>query len=438
MNKIFHIILGLLCITSFYACSDDDNQVTPQVFNPDDQKLVVTGGEVTTNSFTFSVQAQDANIPYVCLYVDKQTVDEVNKGELPFYLMTQLKEQAKEAGMSADDYISSIACTGNLDNKKIEGLRPGKLYELVVFAVSGTKIAHKAEYLFFQTLSIEPIECTFKVDVQTVSTQAILNVTPSTDNAYYYFNLLKKSVYDNYVQSGNYTADNVLDVLFQNDFQKAMAQFAPTGSLTDATLQQMLDYLFRKGKSSYGVVGLVPDTEYIWIATAFKAAEIDDQIIIGAASAVSTDVFTSGKKEGNGMTFNIEVTPAEAGNIHVRLTPSMNDQKYLWCHDMITEANATLTAQELAIAYMEAHQNELADMTVKGTQETDLENLAAGTRHYILAWGFDSDVTTLPVMYEFGIEADGAITRTAQPYLIPGHRTLIPNQQIFKVFPIRK
>lgn len=438
MKKIFYTLWGLMSIVLFCACSDDDNPTEASVFNPNEQELVITGGEVTSTSFTFSVQVKDANIPYVCLYVDKKTVDEVNKGDLPLYLMTQLKEQAKEAGMQVEDYIASVAFTGNLDNKKIEGLRPGKLYELVVFAVSGTKIAHKAEYLFFQTLAIDPIECTFDVEVRKNSNQAVLNVAPSVNNVYYYFNVLKKSVYDNYVQSGSYTASDALDALFQSDFQLAMAQFAPSGSLTDETLQQMLDHLFSKGKTSYAVTGLISDTEYIWLASAFKTVEIDDQIIIGSASVISTGVFTSGKKEGNGMTFDIEVTSAGAGSAHIRLIPSMSDQNYLWFHDMLTEENATLTAQELASDYMDTYKDELGNMTVVGIQEKDLTGLTANARYCILAWGFDGSVTTLPVMYEFGVTTDGAVTRTTHPYFPSNYRTLVPNPKLFKVFPVRK
>lgn len=138
------------------------------------------------------------------------------------------------------------------------------------------------------------------------------------------------------------------------------------------------------------------------------------------------------------MTFDIEVTPAGVGSAHIRLTPSMSDQNYLWFHDMLTQENATLTAQELASDYMDTCKDELGNMTVVGIQEKDLTGLTANARYFILAWGFDGNVTTLPVMYEFGVTTDGALTRTTRPYFPSNHRALVPSPKLFKVFPVRK
>ena len=437
MKKTIYTLFCLLSAVMLCNCSDDDPAEGPG-YDPDEQELVLTQGEVTSTSFTFSVQAKDADIPYLCLYVDKATVDEVSKGDLPYYLMEQLKEQAKEAGQTAEAYIASLSFTGNLEGQKIEGLMPGELYELVAFAVSGTKAASQAECLFFQTLTVDPVDCTFTVEARTSSNQAILDVTPSVADVYYYFNVLKKSEYDGYVQGGRYAADDVLNALFQNDFQTAMAQFAPTGEITQEGLQQMLDYLFRTGQSSYAVTGLVPETEYVWLAAAFKTADLEDQFVISSASEASTGTFASSPKGGNGMTFDMDVASTQPGSAHVRITPSLADKSYIWFYEQLTAETATLTGQELATAYMDAHLDELASLTVTGTQEQDLAGLVPGARYCILAWGFeDGQATTLPVMHEFGVASDGTLTRAAAPFR-PGHHALLPDAKPFKVFPVRK
>lgn len=436
MKKIIYTLLGVLGGAFLSACSDNDDSGSMPSYNLDKQQLTITRGEVTSTTFTFDITAKDSEIPYVCLYADKATIDAVPKGELPEYMMAELKAQAKEAGMKAEDYISSIAIRGNLENHKIEGLHPGKIYELVAFAVSGTKVAYNAEYMFFETRIIDQIDCTFSVEGQTMSNQALLKVTPSVDNEYYYFNVLKKSIVDTYIGSGQYDVEDLLDNLYINDFQSALARFAPTGQITDASLQQILDYLFKKGTASFGLSGLVPETEYVWIASAFRVSEIDDQIIIGSASPVSNGTFKTQKKEGIDLKFDISAVAVGNGEVKVTVSPSDNNQTYLWFTEIITDANATLTAQELALNYMENHQSQLDGLTVSGRQEKTLSNLPADSRYCVLAWGMsDGKVTTLPVMYEFGIGSNGAVSRASAPAPI---REINVDSRIWSVFPIKK
>lgn len=439
MKKIFLYTLFCTLSIALGACSDDETSAETINFDPNKQELTITKGEVTSTSFSFSIQVKDEKIPYICLYVDKKTIDEVAKGELPRYLMNKLKEQAKETGMTAQAYISSLSLTGNLTNKKIEGLLPGNLYELVAFGVSGTKVANMAEYFFFETLTVDPVECSFEVDVKANSNQAVLDVTASNKEVYFYFNLLKTSEYEKYAQNGRYTSTEIIGALFHNDYQAAMAQFAPTGQLTPDNLQKLLNHLFRKGTASYGVVGLVPETAYTWMVSAFKTADINNDFHIAMASEVSVGTFTSAKKNGNGMTFDIEVFSTEPNSVHISLNPSMTDKTYIWCQGRFTAENSTSTGQELASAYMDEHNDRLNSMVVKGAQEKEITGLESGMRYYVLAWGYEDGVTTLPELYEFGLSADGGLTRSASSYLQRNNQhTLSPATKVLGFFPVRR
>lgn len=177
-------LFSLLAVFLFAACSDDDDKCCSYV-DLSKQVLTLTEGEATTSTFTFSVKASDATIPYLCLYVDKNVVDNVAKGELPNYLMNELKKEAESKGTPFEQYVASLTYTGDQSNLKIDNLLPGRIYELVVFAVDGTRTADKAEYLFFQTMKTEHIDCTFDVVVvpEMLDAQsAVFDIKPSDKN----------------------------------------------------------------------------------------------------------------------------------------------------------------------------------------------------------------------------------------------------------------
>lgn len=440
MKKLLYtLMLGVAAIASLCACSDSDSDsVDAPLGDVNSQKLSITAVETTSTRFTFSVDAKDPDIPYVCVYADKATIDAVPKGDLPQFLMDELKAQAKAQGKIAADYIAEISLRGNIDKKTVTGLHPGRIYELVAFAVSGTTVAYNAEFLFFETLLLDPIDCSFNVDAQTISNQALLDVTPSVNNEYYYLGVLKKTSYDSYIASGQYDDESILSNLYTNDFQRAMAQIAPSGAVTDEALQQILDNVLSKGNASFGLIGLTPETEYIWLAAAFRVAEIDDQVVIGSASSVSTGIFKTGPKEGIDLTFDLKATKVGDSDVNIAITPSDNDQPYIWMATAITDQNATLTAQQLASLYINENNDNLDALTVKGRQEKTLTGLSAGDRYCVVAWGNkDGSPTTLPVIYEFGLDAEGAVSRARIDNALQPWRVIDVTLQVFSVFPIR-
>ena len=77
--KPFLPLFSLLMLFAFISCNEEDENNSAYL-DLSKQVLTLTEGEATTSTFSFSVKASDANIPYLCLYVDKQTVDQVSKG----------------------------------------------------------------------------------------------------------------------------------------------------------------------------------------------------------------------------------------------------------------------------------------------------------------------------------------------------------------------
>jgi len=83
--------------------------------------------------------------------------------------MDNLKKQAEAKGTPFEQYVDSISLKGDHTDLMVENLLPGRIYELVVFAVDGTRAAEQAEYLFFQTEIAEPVDCSFDVQVSDIT-----------------------------------------------------------------------------------------------------------------------------------------------------------------------------------------------------------------------------------------------------------------------------
>lgn len=355
-------LFSLLAVFLFTACSDDDDN-TCSYLDLSKQVLTLTGGEATTSTYSFGVKASDATIPYLCLYVDKKTVDNVAKGELPNYLMNDLKKQAEAKGTPFEQYVASLTYTGDQSNLKVENLLPGRIYELVVFAVDGTRAADKAEYLFFQTMKTEHIDCTFDVVVvpEMLDAQsAVFDIKPSDKNVKWYFSGISKSSYEGAIASGNYDDESIVITLLEQELQSIFIQLVPEGGqLTDDIVEQALDMVLHTGDVGLKFTGLNANTEYKWMAAAFKIVSTDDGDEVVLCSDVSKGDFATPQKDLSKMTFDVTVDNITAVSAHVKVVPSYIDEKYVFFSDAFTDENINMTDDELMNDYVEKNQANL-------------------------------------------------------------------------------
>lgn len=399
-KKILYSLLSLvLCCLA--GCSDDETPVGDLLPDPNKQVLTLTEVSATASSFTFNVKASDPEIPYLCLYVDKNTIDQVPKGELPAYLMDDLKKQAESKGMSFESYLASIAVKGDLENQKIEGLLPGRIYELVAFGISGTRTADVAQYLFFQTLLADPIECTFDVEVTPDIQSAQFDVVPSNKEVNYYFGILAKNNYDLVKSTYGWSDEDILIELFNQNLEYVLSQLLPQGgSLTPEIIEQALSMLMFSGDTKLQSSGLTANTEYVWMAAAFKLVETDGDQELVMVSGASAGNFKTKEQEKLELTFDIQVTDITAASANITVTPSDPNQKYNWFYDALNEETENMDDTQLMEKYIKEYGNFVSFMSVTGTQSAQA-GLIPGKKHYVLAFGYDQGVTTEPTVYKF-------------------------------------
>lgn len=286
MKKSIYLLMLCICSLSILTgCSDDDDNAIRFAYDPNQQSLTLQRLEVTSSTFTFEVEATDAEIPYLCLYVDRKVIDRLSRNQLAAYLMDDLKRTAEEEGIPFEEYLASISFKGS-QTLKIENLPCGSLYEVVAFAYCGAKAADRAECLYFQTRYADPVDCTFRMDItEQASDHVRFTIVPSDNNVSYYFCTLLKNYYEYYLQS--YTRESLFMALFSEDYIARLKEKAdPWGYVTQQDIDEVIDEIFFEGPVSLMVSGVPPSTELVWMAAGFAVVTTDE----GQQMVLITDV----------------------------------------------------------------------------------------------------------------------------------------------------
>lgn len=274
--KVVLLCLGAALMFAFNSCSDEEEVPLTELYPYSDVKFSITKTESTSTSCSFDLLSSDGKVPYLCLYVDTETFQEVPKAKLVSYLMDDLNRQAKAANMELEAFVESISLRGK-QHVKIENLAPGAVYELVVFAISGTTPAKKATYQFFQTDYVDAVECSFDVRVSKKEDKIILDVNPSLKDEYWYMAALPKATYDNASTQ-------------MSDVQICMTLFRQQAE--GMTQEEIFEKLLLKGDASLAFT--VPDGtgDCIWLAAVMKPV---GNAALALASDVSKGLFNPDK-----------------------------------------------------------------------------------------------------------------------------------------------
>lgn len=435
--KTFLPLFSLLMLFAFISCNEEDENNSAYL-DLSKQVLTLTEGEATTSTFSFSVKASDANIPYLCLYVDKQTVDQVSKGELTAFLMDNLKKQAEAKGTPFEQYVDSISLKGDHTDLMVENLLPGRIYELVVFAVDGTRAAEQAEYLFFQTEIAEPVDCSFDVQVSGITDKtAQFAVKPSNKEVDYYFCTFPKATYQQAVDMG---WDNlqILNTYFGEEMNYRVSELAPDGNITPEVIDQLLKQLFHQGDLTLTASGLMNKTEYVWMTAAFKTVEVDGALTFVIVSEPATGSYTTDEGDNSmiDMKFDIQVTDVTATSAKIKVVPEDLEQTYIWCYDPYDESTKDLTPMQIAEQFVKSQGPFVSFVVKSGIQEAfPAATLTPGVKHYVLAFAYKigTGIVSEPTCYEFDAKlSEGDPSKmTFFPEII----TLAPYQVDFNIIP---
>lgn len=93
--KVVLLCLGAALMFAFNSCSDEEEVPLTELYPYSDVKFSITKTESTSTSCSFDLLSSDGKVPYLCLYVDTETFQEVPKAKLVSYLMGRFESSGK-------------------------------------------------------------------------------------------------------------------------------------------------------------------------------------------------------------------------------------------------------------------------------------------------------------------------------------------------------
>ena len=406
-QKMLFLFLCMAMLCMNVACSDDDDDVV-QSTGPDLDELLFTVNELaaTTTTYTFSITPSSTKMSYLCLYVDKAVIDQVPKGELHSFLMKDLEKQAQSKGESFDSYLASISHVGNIKEMTIKNLLPGHLYELVMFGIRGTETAKQPTCHFFQTPKADFINCPFDVQVDASQVGSVkLDVTPGDLNTKWYFCSMEKRIYEN-ARSQGMDDVSVISTYFTQQLNQMLGMMAPDGNVTPEVLDQALGQMLHQGSQSLkmGGMGFMADTDYVWLAIAIFVTPDYELLFI---SQPSSGEFHSKAVDKKDTTFEMKVDNIRQTAASIEIIPSNLQQKYVWRCDVHNPTTEKMSPEELAKYIVSTNPYIFFEARAHGKVSYPDRKLTPGTKHYMIAFGFEGGISTDVKRIDFEPAAPG-------------------------------
>ncbi|MDO4771435.1 hypothetical protein [Porphyromonas sp.] len=396
MKKLSVLLATILFVVGLGGCKDGKKE-SYDIQVPYDINFEIKEGDVTSTTFSFEVKPSDKENPYVCLYVDKSVIDKVPKEELPQFLLKELKTAAAVENKKWEQFRDEIVIKGDFQ-KTLTNLLPGNLYELVVFGLKGDQISREISYLFFETPIADFVDVKFDVNVSTLEpNKVVLDVKPSESNTLWYYCSLPKNRYETAQAAGMSDAQlsqTILENELKNFFQ--MLPHEPTAQ----DIEEFVNNRFFKDEKQITMRGrgVQADTEYVYLLTAVYVSAQHELVFISNTQKGS---FTTPKVPQKPTTFELNVENITQTKAAITVIPSDPTQKFVYRCDIHSEKTEKMTNEELAKFIIQTNPYISFEAMAHVRVVVPDYSLVPGTKHYLLAFGYDGGVSTKVYRIDF-------------------------------------
>lgn len=223
--------------------------------------------------------------------------------------------------------------------------------------------------------TVKPSDMTFTFSVTDVtSTSASIVITPSNNTDTYFFDVQKKSLVDSF--EGNLAA-------LISAFNNAYADYGGVGGMLST------------GEERYSPTKLSPGTDYCVVVFGYAEGV--------ATTGLVTHEFKTESAATSDLTFAITTDPSQpiAGGVTATITPSNNDETYLFAFTLADEIDSMTSDEEIIAYYEEMYGAYIQWLTYAGVYETMAADFGGelammpGADYYIVVFGYgESGATT--------------------------------------------
>ena len=376
MKKIGSFLMfGVIMMTSLLLATSCGEITTP----PEEEEVVITVSDITDTSAKIDVKATNENKYYISSYIDADSLKVVGEKELANVHIAQIEKMCTEKGMSLADYVTKYANKGSFKDE-ISSLESNILYRYFVIGIDNAGVVDENYFhKDFMTAEMQQQKVDFAIAVTNITTtEATVTVTPTDNDALYFFFCISEETLNEKGSVKNYIASLVDDYLSYG-----------------TALPDVVKGLASTGTKSRQFTDLDEGTNYVAFAVGINGSFVPN-------SEVRTEAFTTVAVEKTDITFTFETIKIGVDRGSFRITPSLNDVAYIYYTVTKTMYATFENDEELTkniISYIK-YNALVEDYTRTGESEVTVP-LMPDEEYFLVAFSYNEVATSDVAKYEF-------------------------------------
>lgn len=330
------------------------------------------------------ITPRDEAMTYVATLVPKSSFDQMGGAQAYFdYIVAFYKSEALRYEMSLEDFLTeSEALVTGVQTLDVRDLYMDTDYLIVIFGLDLqcnplTRVIVEE----FRTGTPEMLDIEFAIDYEITGNRVKMSVTPSMEDKYYYYDIMKKSD----LESSGMTMEAM--------FQKMISTYVDNGTSTGMTVEETVSEICSRGAAEYEYKAIDPETEFVGYAFAVSESGL-------ICSAIASKEFKTGdvNPSENQISLIVEGVSSDRANISVVTT---NTDPYVLIIDKASNWEPFATDQE-KIDELFSGRHDLERYVRNGNADGSIKDLTPETDYLVMAVGyFAGRPTTDLVMKRF-------------------------------------
>ena len=253
-KTLLYLFAALVSVTGTVSCGDDSNTTNPPAPQPKD--FAFQTNELTQGSFGVQIAPEDKTQTYYFNLITKEEYTQYTSGEeLQLADFNRITELASSLGVSLEQFLMEALLKGDQEMTYL-ALTPATPYVFYSYGLSAEGQALTDVNIYeFTTPAVEHMDVTFDITATDITaTTFTLNIDPSDDTCFYFYDVMTPDVYEEYCGS-----DPANIPAFVESYLEAAKEANP-----DYTMPQFVSAITVRGNctDSENYFNLLPECTY--------------------------------------------------------------------------------------------------------------------------------------------------------------------------------
>lgn len=326
-----------------------------------------------------SFHPKDNEMTYITACLPKEVCDELGSDEAIYAeWVSNLWAVATDMGMNVSDFLNKYGLRSGDVRLKVNGLYPDTHYMVMAVGMdAATEQLSEIVKAEFTSLPVEMNGATFDMSYDFVGPSVTMNVSPSSDEIYYYYAPLKKAD----VEQMDMTLEESLKIFLDEEIAY--------GSMIGFSREEVMADLLYRGASSTEYAYLHASSDYIGVAVSVSL-----QGYLCSEMTISEFVTPAGEMSDN--ILGMKVSNVNADRFFLEITAT-NDDPY--CMLVLATNDYPGLSPEECLEKLEGNAW-LDSRTTNGNKSGLFTGLEPETEYYVMLFGYKNGMATTELLSE--------------------------------------